>query len=115
MLDLTETNFSDLRLLKTKRMRLLRLGSTKVTDLSPLAGMALEKLHCDTVEVTSVYPLLTCTGLRWLIPPSAATDVELLRDHPTLERLSYAWNAESEPTLAVSSFWKEWKHRAAPR
>jgi serine/threonine protein kinase/Leucine-rich repeat (LRR) protein len=106
VLDLTETPFSDLQVLKTRRMKLLRLGSTKVTDLSPLAGMSLEKLHCDAVEVTSIRPLLECAGLRWLIPPVSGKDIELLKEHATLERISYFWNAESEPTLTAAEFWK---------
>lgn len=106
VLDLTETPFSDLRVLKARRLKMLRLGSTKITDLSPLAGMFLEKLHCDAVEVTSIRPLLKCEGLRWLIPPVAATDIEELKGHPTLERISYFWNAESEPTMTAEEFWK---------
>lgn len=115
VLDLTETQFSDLRQLNTRNMKLLRLGNTKVTDLSPLAGFTLEKLHCDSVAVTSIRPLLRCEGLRWLIPPESATDIELLRAHPTLERLSYLWNAESEPSLTSTEFWEQWKLRNAPR
>ena len=111
VLDLTETNFADLGVLKTPRMRLLRVGSTRITDLAPLSGMSLEKLHCDSVEVTSIRPLLQCKGMRWLIPPAAATDVELLRGHPTLQRLSYQWLSESEPDLAVDQFWKDWQLR----
>ncbi|MCW1916955.1 protein kinase [Luteolibacter sp. GHJ8] len=106
VLDLTETPLSDLTVIKVRRLKMLRLGSTKITDLSPLAGMFLEKLHCDAVEVTSIRPLLKCEGLRWLIPPVAATDIEVLRGHPTLERISYFWNAESEPTMTAEEFWK---------
>lgn len=108
ILDLTETPFSDLRLLKTSHLKLLRLGHTRVTDLSPLAGMTLEKLHCDAVDVASVEPLLECKGLRWLIVPSQPrpADLEKLKDHPTLERLSFGWTNESYPDLSAAEFWK---------
>ncbi len=107
-LDLTETPFSDLSLLKTDRLRVLRIGHTKVTDLTPLEKMPLETLHCDTVEVISLKPLLACKELRRLIAPARRDDIVILRKHPALERLSYHWTDESFPIQSVAEFWAEW-------
>lgn len=104
-LDLSETNFSDTRMLGSHKLQLLRLGSTRVMDLKPLEGMPLEKLHCDHIEVTDVSPLMNCKSLKWFVMPQAAKNYQVLRDHPSLEKLSYNWGAESEPDMTVEQFW----------
>jgi eukaryotic-like serine/threonine-protein kinase len=116
LLDAPETELTDLSVIKSRQLNELRIGSTRVADLSPLAGLPLERLHCDNIPATDLRPLLQCPTLKWLVPPNSDVDVAPLRTLPNLERISYLWGKDSEPTLTASEFWSEWdrSHSGAP-
>jgi Leucine-rich repeat (LRR) protein len=105
LLDVSGTAFSDLSILNAPHLTELRLGSTLVCDLSPLSRFPLQRLHCDSIKVTSLEPLLKVPTLVWLIPPKYIPDVTLLKALPNLKRISYDWHPGSEPTTTPDKFW----------
>ena len=106
--DAAATAFSDLRVLTNcHRLLLLRIGNSGVTDLSPLAGLPLQKLHADAVNVADLSPLLRCPKLKWVVVPKLARNVEVLRQHPAVELISYGWLSESRPNRTAAEFWRE--------
>ena len=106
VLDASETPLATLAGINFSKMRLLRLGHTAISDISPLAGSPVDTLHFDAVNVTNVEALLECKKLRWAIIPRATRNVDLLKTHPSLQRLSYGWNNESQPSHSVKEFWE---------
>jgi internalin A len=141
-LDLHNTRVADLApLAKCRELKNLRISSTPVRNLAPLAGLPLEALiaggsnvtdisvlsgmplrhvHLDHTPVTDLRPLLSCPTLRWLTVPTNAKDVGQLRSLKGLVRLSerYDLNVESPyarggPAQTAEEFWKEFEARQA--
>ena len=67
---------SDLAPLDVKQLKTLRIGQTKVRDLSALRGIPLEILLLDETEVTDLSPLLDCPTLNEVTLPAKAPNVE---------------------------------------
>ena len=93
----------------------LDLRSTTIIDLGPLAGRRVDELWLRNCrQLRDVRPLLQ-TDVKWLVVPPAATNLAVLRDHPTITRIARGiknfnwwddkrWN--DVPTK--EQFWKTW-------
>ncbi len=100
-----QTQVTDLSPLKGMKLDGLHLGSTPVSDLSPLRGMPLARLSLhDCQQVTDVSPLADCRELQELVLPPNAKNIESLRAHPKLERLSF----HEDPKKGSAEFWKDY-------
>jgi serine/threonine protein kinase/Flp pilus assembly protein TadD len=123
-LRLRNTNVSDLQPLAGLPLENLVLGGCRnVSDLTPLSGSPLQQLDLSRTNVHDLRPLLKspirelnlegCTDLYDLSPlaemehleavmiPRHCKDIEFLRNHPTLRRISYKKLTEPAP-----EFWK---------
>lgn len=100
--------FADARPLRALPIDELSLHRSKVTDLSPLRGMRLKQLSFDDTPIPDVSPLLDMPILEAAMVPRAATNLEVLRRHPTLKWLGWEqdWDGNaSRPALTTADFW----------
>lgn len=123
-LRLRNTKVNDLQALAGLPLENLVLsGCREVSDLTPLSGTPLQQVDLSRTSIHDLRPLLKspirelnlegCTDLYDLSPlaemehleaviiPRQCKDIEFLRNHPTLRRLSYKKLTEPAP-----EFWK---------
>ncbi|MES2571635.1 MAG: hypothetical protein V4710_16470, partial [Verrucomicrobiota bacterium] len=82
---------------------------TAVSDLSPLVGVPLRELKMEgCVDLTDLYPLLVMKTLEAVILPSHCKEIDFLRGHPSIKRLSY-----KRITQPAWEFWEEFDARQA--
>jgi Leucine-rich repeat (LRR) protein len=94
-LSIWNTKVIDLTPLKGMAIQELDLSGTKVADLTPLRGMPLTWLSLDRCgDVTDLSPLADCTTLTRLHLPPYARHVEFLRSFPKLREISSKTAAE---------------------
>ena len=93
-------------------IRELVLSKTRVSDLSPLAGLPLERVALFGTDVADLQPLTECPKLTQLVLPGEAMDLESLRGSATLEQLSYSEKPGGFPTQSVEAFWTTYDSRA---
>lgn len=111
--------FTDLSPLRGMPLEELYISGTKISDLSPLVGMPLKSLflgYCS--NVTDISPLLEIPTLEYLMVPSTARNVELLRKMPNLRTLDFnRMDGRDMFTIAstVDDFWKRWDAMAWKR
>ncbi|MBM3881834.1 MAG: FHA domain-containing protein [Verrucomicrobia bacterium] len=101
VLGLTDTDVSDLEPLRGMPLESLYLQLTAVKDLSPLRAMEVSSLSlfgCN--NVTDLSPLAEVKGLLYLRVPNHIPDLEFLRGLAGLEALGYQ---EIRP---VEEFWR---------
>ncbi|MEW6303311.1 MAG: protein kinase [Verrucomicrobiota bacterium] len=68
----------------------LNCDDAMITDLRPLTGLPIRTLRLVGCSfVTDLSPLLECRQLEFVAVPQTAKNVEVLRKHPTLQRLTY--------------------------
>jgi serine/threonine protein kinase len=97
------TNVKDIAPLKGMPLEVLNLARTRVTDLAPLAGAPLREIYLEGCrELFNVSPLANCKQLETLVLPNHVKQIEFLRNHPALKRLSY-----KKPDQTAEEFWKE--------
>ena len=107
-LELTNQPVTDVTGLRSLPIDHLGLFNSKVTDLSPLRGMQLKELCFDGTAVKDVSPLLDLPTLESAMVPQAATNLEVLRHHPTLKYLGWEkdWDMTNlHPKLTAAEFW----------
>jgi Leucine-rich repeat (LRR) protein len=108
-LAVSSTQVADLTPLHKLRLERLIVGNTPINDIAPLAGLPLRVVHLDNTSVRDLRPLLECPDLEEATIPHSATNVEVLRDHPKLKRLSYDYDITyGGPAQTVAEFWKEY-------
>ncbi|MEQ1858796.1 MAG: protein kinase [Chthoniobacteraceae bacterium] len=79
----------------------LDLSRTSIADLTPLTKCPLRELNLEgCTDLTDLTPLTEMTSLEAVIIPRHCKDIEILRTHPTLRRLSY-----KKLTEPVYEFW----------
>jgi serine/threonine protein kinase len=123
-LRLRNSNIGDLQSLTGLPLENLVIGGCRnVNDLAPLSGAPLQQLDVSRTGIHDLRPLLNspirelnlegCTDLYDLSPlakmehleaviiPRQCKDIEFLRNHPTLRRISYKKLTEPAP-----EFWK---------
>jgi tetratricopeptide (TPR) repeat protein len=102
---------ADLSPLKDLPLQRLDLSRTAVRDLAPLTGTPIRELNLEgCAGVTDLKPLLAMQQLESAILPAQCTDIEYLRGHPSLRRLSY-----KKLTQSVDEFWKEFDAKKAAK
>jgi len=117
-LAISSTKVADLRPLKKLRLERLIAGTSAVNDITALAGLPLRVVQLEGTAVRDLSPLLECPDLEEATVPRDAKNVEVLRNHPKLRRLSYEYDATyGGPARTVAEFWKEYEasHPAAPK
>jgi serine/threonine protein kinase/Leucine-rich repeat (LRR) protein len=85
--DLSDTTFSDLSLLKGAPVSRLHLNKTAVSDLSPLSGLPLNLLSLQATKVSDLAPLRGMPIGHLHIGGTAVTDLNPVRGMP----LKYLW------------------------
>jgi serine/threonine protein kinase len=101
-------NFEPLRGLP---LQTLALGRTAIADLAPLTQSPLRELNLEGCAVlTDLHPLMIIATLESVIIPTQCKDIEFLRKHPGIKRLSYL-----KMTQPAEEFWKEYDAKNATR
>ena len=114
--DLLEQPVTDVTGLRQLPIDYLSLHKTKVTDLAPLRGMRLKQICFDATPVKDVSPLLDLPILEAAMVPQAATNLEVLRRHPTLKYLGWEkdWDdGNNRPKLTTAEFWARYDAQRA--
>ena len=94
----------DLSPLRGMPLQTLVLSHTSITDLSPLTESPIRELNLDGCSsLTNLHPLMTIATLESVIIPQQCKDIEFLRQHPSIKRLSY-----KKLTQTAEDFWKEY-------
>jgi Leucine-rich repeat (LRR) protein len=106
--DASDTALDSLDVVRDRKLRVLRIGRTKVSDISALAGMPLEEVYLGGSSVTDLGPLLKCQTLKSLVLPAKALNVAALRSLPALVALSYESVSGGAPKLKAAQFWKDY-------
>jgi serine/threonine protein kinase/Leucine-rich repeat (LRR) protein len=108
-LDCDSTKISDLTLLKGQPLQSLSINSTRVTDLSALRGMPLREFFARDTKIVDVSPLASIASLEWVMLPPFAQNVEVLRPHQRIKRLSFDQDdIASRLELTAAEFWQAW-------
>jgi serine/threonine protein kinase len=93
----------DLSPLRGMPLQTLAITHTGVADLTPLTESPLRELNLDGCNnLTNLYPLMTIATLESVVIPLQCKDIEFLRHHPGIKRLSY-----KKMTEPAEEFWKE--------
>ncbi len=80
----------DLSPLSGMPLQKLDLSRTSISDLSPLIRSPVRELNLEgCVDLVDLHPLLEMKSLESVLIPAQCKDIEFLRSHPTLKRLSY--------------------------
>jgi Leucine-rich repeat (LRR) protein len=94
---------TDLSPLASMPLQSVDLSRTGVSDLTPLAQSPIRELNLEgCVDLTDLRPLMEMSKLESVLIPAHCKDIEFLREHPTLKRLSY-----KKLTQPVYEFWEE--------
>jgi serine/threonine protein kinase len=100
----------DLTVLADMPLQQLDLSRTSVTDLSFLVKCPIRELNLEgCTDLTDLTPLARMQSLEAVIIPRQCKDIDFLREHPSLRRLSY-----KKLTEPVYEFWQIFD-RGAPR
>jgi serine/threonine protein kinase len=95
-------NIKDLKSLRGLPLQTLTVNRTGVTDLRPLMESPLRELNLEgCAALTDLHPLTAIATLESVIIPQQFRDIEFLRNHPGIKRLSY-----SKMTESAEDFWK---------
>jgi Leucine-rich repeat (LRR) protein len=107
------TKVSNLTPLRNQPLQSLSINSSKVTDLSPLRTVPLRELFAEDTKITDLSPLLDIPSLEWVILPPLAKNVEALREHRGIKRLSFDGDdITSRLDQSAADFWKAWDQGA---
>jgi serine/threonine protein kinase len=94
---------NDLAPLENMPLQQLDLSRTSISDLAPLGKSPIRELNLEgCTDLIDLRPLAAMKSLEAVILPKQCKDVALLRDHPTLKRISY-----KKLTQPAYEFWDE--------
>ncbi len=108
-------NIKDLKPLRGLPLQTLSISHTGVSDLRPLVESPLRELNLEgCTALIDLHPLTDIATLESVIIPLQCKDIDFLRTHPGIKRLSYKKMTESS-----DDFWKAYdqskmKPAAAP-
>jgi serine/threonine protein kinase len=107
-------NVKDLTPLRELPLQTLWLSRTAVSNLAPLTQSPLRELNLEGCSsLNDLRPLMQIVTLESVIIPRQCKDIEFLRQHPGIKRLSFL-----KMTQSAEEFWKEYDaahgHKAAP-
>jgi Leucine-rich repeat (LRR) protein len=102
-------SISDLSPLRGAPLKTLHIPGTAVSDLSPLRGAPLERLWITRTRVTDMSVLLNFPLLKEVLLPSGANNIEVLKKHANLSRISFNGGGPGGtiPAQTAAEFWKE--------
>ncbi|HET6410332.1 MAG TPA: protein kinase [Chthoniobacteraceae bacterium] len=93
---------NDLTPLNGSPLQQLDISRTSVSDLTPLINSPIRELNLDGCsDLYDLTPLAKMKQLEAVIIPAQCKDIEFLRNHPTLRRISY-----KKLTEPAGEFWK---------
>jgi serine/threonine protein kinase len=94
----------DLAPLRGLPLQSVSLNGTGVSDLTPLTQSPIRELNLEgCVALTDLRALLAIPTLEGVILPAQCKDVDYLREHPNLKRISY-----KRMTQTAEAFWAEY-------
>jgi hypothetical protein len=94
----------DLAPLRGLPLQTVALNGTGVSDLNPLTQSPIRELNLEgCVALTDLRPLLAIPTLEGVILPAQCKEVEYLREHPGLKRISY-----KRLTQTAEKFWADY-------
>ena len=94
----------DLAPLRGLPLQTLALNGTGISDLAPLTQSPLRELNLEgCAALTDLKPLMAITTLEGVVIPAQCRDLDFLRKHPGLKRLSY-----KKLTQPAEEFWAEY-------
>jgi hypothetical protein len=108
-LDVAETKFADLGVVRGFKLKVARLTRSHVTDIEILSGMPLERVMLNDTGITDIRALLKCPTLKDLVLPAGANDIRALHSLPSLNRLSTK-DSDGFSKEAASDFWMKYEH-----
>ena len=99
---------------------ILHITCGNLRDLEPLRGMPLRKLRLESCNDTlDLGPLCDCRQLEVLVFRGPAANVDALRDHPSLQRITDRrftdFGQDFDAVTPVAEFWKQRTPAAAPK
>ncbi len=103
------TDVRSLEDVKKFKLTWLGISNTKIKDISSVSRMPLTHLTMSgCIFIEDLSPLKKCTGLRELVLPPQAKDmdIEFLKKFKDLEFIDFKWSKEKKP---AAQFWKELK------
>jgi len=109
-LNIDWTNINDIRPIKALPIENLSLVHTPIKNLDSLPKNRLISLNlagCD--EIKDVSPLLQLDKLKHLVLPPKALNINILRDHATIKRISFTATKQGNewiPDHTTKEFWK---------
>lgn len=93
----------DLAPLRGMPLQTLNLSRTGVSNLEPLTQSPLRELNLEGCSnLTNLEPLMAIVTLESVLLPMQCKDIEFLREHPGIKRISY-----KKITQPAEEFWKE--------
>jgi hypothetical protein len=114
--DLNNLPVADITGLRPLPIDVISLFETKVTNLAPLRGMRLKELSFAKTDVKDVSPLLDMPILEAATVTQGATNLGVLRQHPTLKWLGWEgdWDKDANrPKLTTAEFWARYDAQKA--
>jgi serine/threonine protein kinase len=104
-------NIKDLSPLRGLPLQTLTLNRTGVSDLGPLVESPLRELNLEGCSaLKDLRPLLDIATLEGVVIPMQIKDIEFLRGHPGIKRLSY-----QKMTQSAENFWKDFDAKKAAK
>jgi hypothetical protein len=92
---------ADLEPLRGTPLQQLDLSRTGISDLRPIADCPIRELNLEGCgDLTDLTPLTRMKQLEAVLLPKQCKEIEFLRTHPTLKRLSY-----KKLTETSDAFW----------
>jgi tetratricopeptide (TPR) repeat protein len=88
-LNLLNNPITNLEPLRGMPLEVLQFSCSGLSDLRPLTSLPLRRLRLEACNATlDLTPLLQCSQLETLVIRGAASNLDALRKHPTLQRLT---------------------------
>lgn len=93
----------DLSPLRGMPLQTLNLSRTGISNLDPLTESPIRELNLEGCpNLTNLQPLMEILTLESVLLPMQCKDIEFLRNHPGIKRISY-----KKMTQPAEEFWKE--------
>jgi hypothetical protein len=108
-LEADASGIEDLKPLRGKPLKILKLDHNKISDLSPLRGAPIEELSIYGNPIRDITPLLELPKLSKLRISKLGSALEPLRNHPTLKSIAHKYD-EYKP---LAEFWAEYDAQKA--
>ncbi len=96
-------NLKDLSALHGLPLQTVDISRTGISDLKPIAGAPIRELNLSgCVDLIDLTPLAEMKNLEAVMIPMQCKDIDFLREHPSIKRLSY-----KKLTQPAYEFWDE--------